>query len=165
MKDKRTGAARKEPVKGAVDKAGKKAMPAPAKKQEAKRPTAKAGTPAPRQAAAPTARTPKPAARPTEKPVRRASDNQGKAGKRPAAGPTPAPTRPTPTKPVARGGAKPAASAAKTGAQSTYMNMLDQMRSQSVAAQTGSALGTKPNIGLGTTPNIGLGSNMNYGFK
>lgn len=157
MRDKRTGAARKEPVKGAVDKAGKKAMPAPAKKQEAKRPTAKAGTPAPRQAPAPAPRAAKPAARPAEKPVRRATDNQGKAGKRPTAGPTPAPTRPTPT--------RPAAPAAKTGTQSTYMNMLDQMRSQSVAAQTGSALGTKPNIGLGTTPNIGLGSNMNYGFQ
>lgn len=165
MRDKRTGAARKEPVKGAVDKAGKKAMPTPEKKQEAKRPTAKASIPSPRQTPPPAPRAAKPGTRPAEKPARRATDNQGKAGARQTTGAVATPTRPAPTKPAPRGAAKPTPLPGSAGTQSTYMNMLDQMRSQFVAAQTGSALGTKPNIGLGTTPNIGLGSNMNYGFK
>ena len=112
MKDNRSGKDKQKPVKGAVDKAGgKKGMPKP--RGAAAKPTGESG----KSNTGKPVRTPGPAAgaRPTKLAPR--PERPTTAGQRPTA------TRPAPAK-------KPQASTS-----SNYMDMLNQMRSQSSSAQ------------------------------
>jgi hypothetical protein len=144
MKDNRSGKDRQKPVKGAVDKAGgKKAMPVPrgaaAKPtgENGRQNTGKVGKPArataPAAGARPTKTPSRPAPAPTAAPTTGARPT--KLAPRPerptTAGQRPTATRPTPTK-------KPSSAPPKSPQASTsssYMDMLNQMRSQTSSAQ------------------------------
>ena len=120
MKDNRSGKDKQKPVKGAVDKAGgNKGMPKP--RSAAAKPAGESGksnTGKPARTAGPTA-----GARPTKLAPR--PERPTTAGQRPTA------TRPTPTKTPPS--APPKSPQASTS--STYMDMLNQMRSQASSAQ------------------------------
>lgn len=141
MKDNRSGKDRQKPVKGAVDKAGgKKEMPKP--RGAAAKPTGETGrqntgkptrTPGPAAGARPTKTSSRPAPAPTAAPTTGARPT--KLAPRPerptTAGQRPTATRPTPTK-------KPSSAPPKSPQASTsssYMDMLNQMRSQTSSAQ------------------------------
>jgi hypothetical protein len=142
MKDNRSRKERKEPVKGAVDKAGgKQGMPKPRRK--AAKPTGEnsrpnTGKPArnkdvPAAGARPTKTSSRPAPAPTTAPTSGARptklvprpERPSTAGQRPTA---------TRSKPTKRPSSAPTKSP-QASASSNYMNMLNQMRSQTSSAQ------------------------------
>jgi hypothetical protein len=141
MKDNRSGKDKQKPVKGAVDKAGgKKGMPKP--RGAAAKPTGESvksntgkpvRTPGPAAGARPTKTPSRPAPAPTAAPTTGARPTKlAPRPERPAtAGQRPTATRPTPTK-------KPSSAPPKSPQASTsssYMDMLNQMRSQTSSAQ------------------------------